>query len=70
MFLLRRRTSAATRLIKAIFEMSAEIENLNPNIFQKKSKRIATPEEEDDDVVDEFDEREIFGKSYWPLTSK
>lgn len=38
-----------------------EKENINPNVFQKISEREITYEEEDDDIVDEFDAREIFG---------
>lgn len=39
-----------------------ELENVNPNVYRKIEDRSVTPEEEDDNVVDEFDEREIFGK--------
>lgn len=38
-------------------------ENINPNIYQKISDREITPDEEDDNVVDEFDSREIFGEN-------
>ncbi|GJQ70911.1 hypothetical protein Trydic_g828 [Trypoxylus dichotomus] len=37
-----------------------ELENVNPNVYNKIDDRSVTTEEEDDDVVDEFDTREIF----------
>ncbi|KAF5273265.1 hypothetical protein FQR65_LT04687 [Abscondita terminalis] len=37
-----------------------ELENDNPNIYKKINDRVILPEEEDDDVIDEFDSREIF----------
>ncbi|KAK9728404.1 Iron-sulfur cluster assembly protein [Popillia japonica] len=37
-----------------------ELENVNPNIYSKIDDRLITLEEEDDDVEDEFDAREIF----------
>lgn len=43
-----------------------ELENVNPNIYKKIEDRVITPEEEDDNVVDEFDEREIFGMTMYP----
>ena len=39
-----------------------QLENENPNIYSKTDDRIATAEEEDDNIVDEFDPREIFGE--------
>lgn len=39
-----------------------ELENINPNIYNKVGDRIVLEEEEDDDIIDEFDSREIFGK--------
>lgn len=39
-----------------------ELENTNPNVFKKIEDRIVTPEEENNDIVDEFDSREIFGE--------
>ncbi|RZF44223.1 hypothetical protein LSTR_LSTR003863 [Laodelphax striatellus] len=36
------------------------LENVNPKLFQKCFERDITPEEEDDNIVDEFDSREIF----------
>lgn len=38
-----------------------EIENLNPSVFKKLEERDVTCGDEDDDVVDPFDTREIFG---------
>ncbi|KAI4471185.1 hypothetical protein MML48_1g17997 [Holotrichia oblita] len=37
-----------------------ELENVNPNIYSKIDDRLITLEEQDDDVEDEFDAREIF----------
>lgn len=37
-----------------------ELENINPNIYNKVGDRIVLQEEEDDDIIDEFDSREIF----------
>lgn len=39
-----------------------ELENVNPNVYKKSEDRKLTKEDEDEDVVDPFDEREIFGK--------
>lgn len=41
-----------------------ELENLNPHVFEKSSERTLTASEEDDNVVDPFDEREVFGKQF------
>lgn len=37
-----------------------QLENQNPNVYKKSDDRTATENEEDDTVVDEFDQREIF----------
>nr|XP_022920026.1 MIP18 family protein CG7949 [Onthophagus taurus] len=37
-----------------------ELENLNPNVYDKVGERKITNEEENDDITDEFDSREIF----------
>ncbi|KAF5288256.1 hypothetical protein FQA39_LY04024 [Lamprigera yunnana] len=37
-----------------------ELENTNPSIYNKIKDRLVLPEEENDDVRDEFDAREIF----------
>ena len=36
------------------------LDNANPTIFQRTKERIVTPSEEDDDIVDEIDEREVY----------
>lgn len=41
-----------------------ELENLNPNVYKKSAERTVTSSEEDDNVVDPFDEREIFGEHF------
>lgn len=38
-----------------------EIENLNPNVYKKLGERTITEADEDENVVDIFDDREIFG---------
>lgn len=43
--------------------MGAEIENLNPNVYKKCAERKRTVADDDDNVSDPFDEREIFGES-------
>ncbi|XP_037928845.1 MIP18 family protein galla-2 [Teleopsis dalmanni] len=40
--------------------MPTEIENINPNVYGKCKERIITENEEDENVVDPFDAREIF----------
>ncbi|XP_019868821.1 MIP18 family protein galla-2 [Aethina tumida] len=37
-----------------------QLENENPNVFNKTEDRLVTIDEEDDTIVDEFDRREIF----------
>lgn len=39
-----------------------ELENSNPHVFSKIADRFITRDDEDDNVVDEFDSREVFGK--------
>lgn len=39
-----------------------ELENEKPNVYEKLSSRPLTAADEDEDVVDPFDEREVFGK--------
>ncbi|XP_055346671.1 MIP18 family protein galla-2-like [Paramacrobiotus metropolitanus] len=36
------------------------LENVNPQVFQKSDKRTVTAEEEDENIADKFDDREIF----------
>lgn len=38
------------------------LENINPKLYEKIAEREITAEEEDENVVDEFDAREVFGK--------
>lgn len=38
-----------------------ELENLNPTIYEKIKEREVTLADEDNDVHDEFDAREVFG---------
>ena len=40
---------------------SQGLENVNPEIHQKVTERALLAEEEDDNVVDKFDQREVFG---------
>jgi len=42
--------------------MSENLENINPKLYKKLDDREITVEEQDEDVADEFDAREIFGK--------
>ena len=41
--------------------MAGGKENVNPEIHQKIKERPLLVEEEDDDVVDKIDQREVFG---------
>ena len=38
------------------------LENANPLIFRRSKERPILPEEEDDDVIDKIDNREVFGR--------
>lgn len=40
-----------------------ELENVNPQIFKKSDARSTNDRDYDENVVDPFDEREIFGMS-------
>ncbi|KAL4718105.1 hypothetical protein ACJJTC_002397 [Scirpophaga incertulas] len=40
--------------------MTKVADNINPDIYEKGSERVLTAAELDEEVVDEFDEREIF----------
>lgn len=44
-------------------EILSSLENQNPTLYGKCSERSITADDEDDFVVDLFDEREIFGTS-------
>ena len=41
-----------------------EFENANPTRFEKCSERQVLLDEEDNDVVDDIDSREVFGERY------
>ena len=38
------------------------LENANPVVYESSKAREITDSDEDDDVIDKFDDREIFGK--------
>eukprot|EP00099_Drosophila_melanogaster_P021246 NP_648416.1 galla-2 [Drosophila melanogaster] len=40
--------------------MPTEIENINPNVYDRIKERVLTANEEDENVPDPFDKREIF----------
>ncbi|XP_027037382.1 cytosolic iron-sulfur assembly component 2B-like [Pocillopora damicornis] len=40
--------------------MATTLENANPTIFLQKTEREVLPDEENEDVVDKIDEREVF----------
>lgn len=42
------------------YTMSENLENINPKLYKKLDDREITVEEQDEDVADEFDAREIF----------
>lgn len=39
-----------------------EVENVNPNVYKKCDDRQVSAADEDDNITDSFDEREIFGE--------
>lgn len=41
---------------------NTELENVNPNVFKRTAERALSDDDYNDDIVDPFDEREIFGK--------
>lgn len=41
--------------------MGDTLENINPKLYKKIDDRLITANDEDEDVVDDFDSREIFG---------
>lgn len=41
--------------------MTDTLENINPKLYRKIDERLITAEDEDEDIADEFDTREIFG---------
>lgn len=44
--------------------MAGKLDNANPVIFEQSKERQVLPEEEDDDVTDKIDDREVFGNIY------
>ncbi|XP_031831493.1 MIP18 family protein galla-2 [Nomia melanderi] len=40
--------------------MTDTLENINPKLYRKIDERLITAEDEDEDIADEFDAREIF----------
>ena len=44
-------------------KMSGKLENINPVVSGKLRERVVKQEEEEDDVHDLIDAREVFGKS-------
>ena len=40
--------------------MVSVLDNANPTVYSKVGERIISPEEEDEDVVDVIDNREVF----------
>ncbi|CAH3188678.1 unnamed protein product [Porites evermanni] len=52
---------------KSKTKMASTLENANPTVFQQKQERLVLPEEEDEDVVDKIDEREVFDILFKPL---
>lgn len=47
---------------KEQYKMPTEIENINPNVYDRIKERVLTANEEDENVPDPFDKREIFGE--------
>ncbi|XP_050517117.1 MIP18 family protein galla-2 isoform X2 [Diabrotica virgifera virgifera] len=54
------RTWFTSVCVPIITEFICQLENQNPNVYKTTDDRTATLDEEDDTVVDEFDQREIF----------
>ncbi|XP_030034549.1 MIP18 family protein galla-2 [Manduca sexta] len=46
--------------IEQLFNMTKTIDNVNPNVYDKGSERVITDADRDENIVDEFDRREIF----------
>lgn len=40
--------------------MPDQLENVNPTVYEKKESRVITANDEDEDVYDEIDSREVF----------
>lgn len=45
--------------------MSEISENINPKLYKKANDREITAEEQNEDIADEFDAREIFGTRFY-----
>lgn len=43
-----------------MFKMATTLENANPTIFLQKTEREVLPDEENEDIVDKIDGREVF----------
>jgi len=50
--------------------MGGVLENTNPAVFGTVSDRKVLPEEEDDDIRDEIDAREIFDILFWCIPGR
>lgn len=44
--------------------MGETLENVNPKLYEKVDNREITAEDQDEDIIDEIDAREIFGMQY------
>jgi hypothetical protein len=42
--------------------MAGKLDNANPVIYEQSRERQILPEEEDDNVADKIDDREVFGE--------
>ena len=42
--------------------MSGLLDNANPLVFERTKERESRPEDEDDNVKDKIDDREVFGR--------
>ena len=60
-----RHSQRSRRALKT--KMATTLENANPTVFQQKQERLVLPEEEDEDVVDKIDEREVFDILFKPV---
>lgn len=40
-----------------------QLENVNPTLYKKVDERKVTADDENEDVIDDFDAREIFGRN-------
>lgn len=49
-------------LLSPVLSPTMELENNSPSVFKKLEERTVSCFDQDDDVADPFDTREIFGK--------